>query len=79
MADRPEADKKLPQRILWALEILSNAHPAQVEPVSHGMKKAAHWAWSKGLAFRHFHKPRRVTYSISPSGRAALREGGDNG
>jgi len=64
--------ERLPQKLKWVLKILHEAHPARVEPESDGMRKAAHWAWSLGLAMRHIELGHPITYSISPSGRAAI-------
>lgn len=64
----------LPNNLRNILDVLHKAHPARVEPQSEGMKRAAHWAWSRGLALRHLEAGMPITYSISPSGIDAIRE-----
>ena len=70
------AKTALASRLEWVLTILVKASPGVVEPKATDMKRAAHWAWTLGLAHRHFDQKRaKITYSITKKGRDALANG----
>ena len=72
MPELPREDwSKLTQNHKWALEILSNATDATIEPEARAMMHAMHDLWRFGFADRKF-KPMR--YQITSLGRRAASE-----